>query len=312
MRGALENGGGGDPAGGAFGGKHQPEVGAAVLDAGDAVGQEADADDALAGAEAAGHRRVGGGIQGDVLIQRQQIVVPAEQLRLLPDGAEQQPSRPVVCIVGGPEQLLIPEVQQLGPARGGIDRHALEHIPVDDEAQRIHADAIPEPLRVAVQIVRQVGGVGGVVGGQQTGVATGGTVLGAAAEPHIRGGMTRRSLRLGLHAVGGHILVGGTDAEQLLEALAGGGEIRLLAGAADRQLALGPGGGEQLLHAVEAGGTDDAVVLALRRDIVGCLVAAGGERQRQYQYQQLCEKFFHMRFLRLRAPDIRTGGVCRP
>lgn len=150
VRGALENGGGGDPAGGALGGKHQPEVGAAVLDAGDTVGQEADADDALAGAEAAGHRRVGGGIQGDVLIQRQQIVVPAEQLRLLSDGAEQQLSRPVVCIVGGPEQLLIPEVQQLGPARGGIDRHALEHIPVDDEAQRIHADAVPETLRVAV------------------------------------------------------------------------------------------------------------------------------------------------------------------
>ena len=154
--------------------------------------------------------------------------------------------------------------------------------------------------------------MGGVVGGQQTGVAAGGTVLGAAAEPHIRGGMTRRSLRLGLHAAGGYILVGGTDAEQLLETLAGGGEIRLLAGAADRQLALGPSGGEQLLHAVEAGGTDDAVVLTLRRDTVGCLAAAGGERQRQRQHQQPSEKFFHMRFLRLRAPDIRTGGVCRP
>ena len=84
------------------------------------------------------------------------------------------------------------------------------------------------------------------------------------------------------------------DAEQLLEVLAGSGQILLLAGAVDGQLALGLCRGDQVLHAGE-------VLRILRVAVVVTLLivsrrvvaAAGCQRQSHDQRQQKCKKLLH-------------------
>ena len=155
--------------------------------------------------------RVRSGVERHVLVQRHQIVPPAEGLRLLHGGAEQQTARTVRGVVGGPDQLLIRQLQQIGPVSGGIDLHAPEHAAVHDEAQHAAADAVPIAVIVAVGAVRQVDGVGGAVRHQLPRLSGGAAVLGRAAEPHVR--------------TGGGALVRDGDTEQLLEMLTGGGQV---------------------------------------------------------------------------------------
>ena len=81
MRGALEDGGGADLKGGAGGGDDQRNVVIAVVqDLGDAVMQEADADDALAGAHVLG--RAGAGMPSSwpyfwIMVLMTSLAVPA-------------------------------------------------------------------------------------------------------------------------------------------------------------------------------------------------------------------------------------------
>ena len=123
---------------------------------------------------------------------------------------------------------------------------------------------------------------------------------GVTVDPHYiaRGDFT--------FAAGGQALERGLDAEQILEVLARGGQILLLAGTVDDQLALGLCRGDQILHAVEILGIGSGVAIAaaLLRVIGRRLVTAGDQTQRHDQRQQKCEKLLHSIFLRSRFSKV--------
>ena len=151
-----------------------------------------------------------------------------------------------------------------------------------------------------------MGGVGGVISLQQTLGSTDVVRIGGAAEPDVGGRIAVLLLDLALHLAGGQALERGLDAEQILEVLARGGQILLLAGTVDDQLALGLCRGDQILHAVEILGIGSGVAIAaaLLRVIGRRLVTAGDQTQRHDQRQQKCEKLLHSIFLRSRFSKV--------
>ena len=88
-------------------------------------------------------------------------------------------------------------------------------------------------VRVLVHILSDVGGVDSGIGLQQPFCGHYIVGIGGAAKPDIGGGVAVLLLNLGLDLTGGQALESGLDTVELLELLAGGGQILLLAGAVD-------------------------------------------------------------------------------
>ncbi len=255
MLGALEDGGGADLAGGAAGGDNQLDVVIAVVqNLGDAVMQEADADDTLAGAHVLGGAGAGLGVHLNVLVQVYQVLDALVVAVLLDHGVDDQLGGAGGVVVGQPDQALILGVQQVGPVLGGLQAHPVQLVLVDHKAQDAGVDAVPHIVGVLVHVLGDVGGVDGRVGLQQALGRYHVVGVGGAAEPDVGGGIAVLLLDLGLDLAGGQALEGGLDAVHLLKLLAGGGQVLLLAGAVDHQLALGLGGVNQLLHGVAGRG----------------------------------------------------------
>jgi hypothetical protein len=158
-------------------------------------------------------------------------------------------------VVGQPDQALVLGLEQIVPALGSFELHAAELILVDHEAEQAGVNAVPVAVGVLVDVLGQVGGVHGHVGIVQEALGSQ-AVIGVvgAAEPHVGRGISVLFLDLGGNLAGGQALVGGLDAVELLEVLAGRGEVVLLAGAVDNDLALGLGRGDQIIHAVRIRG----------------------------------------------------------
>ena len=116
-----------------------------------------------------------------------------------------------------------------------------------EKCEKAGVDAVPVAVGVLVLGVGDVGGVGGLVGLEQ---ALGGhdvIGVGGAAKPDVAGGVAVLLLDLGLDLTGGEALVLDLDAKDLLEVVAGGGEVVLLAGAVDNEGALLLGGLDEVL-----------------------------------------------------------------
>ena len=240
MGSALEDGGGAHLEGGTAGGDDQLDVGVAVVhDLGDAVMQEADADDALTGAHVLAGAGAGLGVDLDVLVQIHQILDALIVAVLLDHGVDDQLGGAGGVVVGQPDQILVLVLQQVSPVLRSLDAHAGQLVGVDHEAQDALVDAVPVAVLVAVHVAHQMGGVGGVISLQQTLGSADVVRIGGAAEPDVGGRIAVLLLDLALHLAGGQALERGLDAEQILEVLARGGQILLLTGTVDDQLALG-------------------------------------------------------------------------
>lgn len=123
-----------------------------------------------------------------------------------------------------------------------------------------------------------MGGVDGLVRHEQV-LGSGHVVgVGGAAEPDVAGGVALLLLDLGLDLTGGEALVLDVDAVELLEVVAGGGEVVLLAGAVDDERALVLGGLDQVLGGADlvGGGVGLAVVLL---GVAGAGAAAANEAE---------------------------------
>ena len=181
-------------------------------------------------------------------------------------------------VVGEPDKALVFGLEQIVPAFRGLKAHAGELILVDHEAQKAGVNAVPVAVGVLVDVLGQVRGIHGNIGVVQEALGSQ-TVIGVigAAEPDVGGGLAVLLLDLGGNLTGGQALIGGFDAVELLEVLAGGGEVFLLAGAVDNQRAFGLGGSDQIVHAVGIGGD-----LAHREQC-----------EDHDQRQKQCDCFFH-------------------
>ena len=267
--------------------------------------QEADADDALTGAHVLAGAGAGLGVDLDVLVQIHQILDALVVAVLLDHGVDDQLGGAGGVVVGQPDQILVLVLQQVSPVLRSLDAHAGQLVGVDHEAQDALVDAVPVAILVAVHVAHQVGGVGGIISLQQTLGSADIVRIGGAAEPHVGGRIAVLLLHLALHLTGGQALERGLDAEQILEVLARGGQILLLAGAVDDQFALGLCRGDQILHAVEILGIGSGVTIAAALLIVGGrLVAAGDQAQSHDQRQQKCKKLLHSIFLRSRFSKV--------
>ena len=314
MDSALEDGGSADLEGGAAGGDHQAHVGVAVVhDLGDAVMQEADAHDALTGTNVLAGAGAGLGVDLDVLVQVDQVLDALVMAHLLDHGVDNQLGGTGGVVVGQPDLALVLFLQQVSPVSGCFLIQAGQLVGVDHEAQDALIDTEPVVVGVLVHVANQVGSVNSRIGLQQAFRRAHVVGIGGAAEPDIGGGVAVLFFDLGLHLTGGQTLIGGLDAEQLLEVLAGSGQILFLAGAVNHQLALGLSVSDQLIHTGEILRIlrSIAVIAALLGVVVAA--AAGYQRQSHDQRQQKCKKLLHTKILHVnfsrRATLARLNSV---
>ena len=257
--------------------------------------QEADADDALTGADVLGRAGAGLGVNLNVLVQIDQVLDAFVMAVLLDHGVDDQLGGAGGVIVGQPDQALILGLEQVLPILGSLQAAAGQLVVVDHEAQDALIDAVPAALCVAVHIAGQVRGVLGLIGLQQALGSADIVRIGGAAEPHVGGGVAVFFLDLGLDLAGGQALEGGLDAKDLLEVGAGGGQILLLAGAVHHQLTLGLGRGDQVLHPGKILGI--IVLIGALVGVIGVLLAAGRQGQHHHGGQQKSQKLLHTKIL---------------
>ena len=239
--------------------------------------QEAQADRALAGADVLGRAGAGLGVDLDVLVEVDEELDALVVAVLLDHRVDDELGGAGRVVVGRPDQALVLRIGEVGEVLGRGDAEALDLVLVVHDAQKAGVDAVPVAVGVLVLGVGDVGGVGGLVGLEQ---ALGGhdvVGVGGAAKPDVAGGVAVLLLDLGLDLAGGEALVLDLDAKDLLEVVAGGGEVVLLAGAVDDERALLLGGLDEVL-----GGAD--AVLGDLGAAAGGLVAAvaavaGGEAE---------------------------------
>ena len=212
---------------------------------------------------------------------------------LLDHGVDNQLGGTGGVVVGQPDLALVLFLQQVGPVSGRFLIQAGQLVGVDHEAQDALIDTEPVVVGVLVHVADQVGSVDSLIGLQQAFRGAHVVGIGGAAEPDIGGGVAVLFFDLGLHLTGGQTLIGGLDAEQLLEVLAGSGQILFLAGAVNDQLALSLSVSDQLIHTGEILGIlrSIAVIAALLGVVVAA--AAGYQRQSHDQRQQKCKKLLH-------------------
>ena len=256
--------------------------------------QEADADDALTGAHVLAGAGARLGVHFNVLVQVNQVLDALIVAVLLDHGVHDQLGGTGGVVVGQPDLALVLVLQQVSPVSGSFLLLAGQLVGVDHEAQDALVDAEPVVVGVLVHVADQVRGVDSRIGLQQAFRRADIVRISGAAEPDVSGGVAVLLLDLGLHLAGGQTLEGGLDAEQLLEVLAGSGQILLLAGAVHHQLTLGLGSGDQLVHAREILGIGSVVAVGLRLVL---LLAAGHQAQSHDQRQQKSKKLLHNKFL---------------
>ena len=279
MSSTLEGCGGADLEGGTGARDDQADVVVAVVqDLGDAVMQEADADDALAGAHVLGGAGAGLGVHLDVLVQVHQVLDALVLGALLLDhGVHEEQRGTGGVVVGQPDQTLVLLVQQVVVVLGGVDAQAVELLLVVHDAQDALVDAVPVVLGGLVDVVDQVAGVLGLHDLEQA--LLGGHVvrIGGAAEPHVAGRLAALLLDLGKYLLGGQTLVGGLDAVELLEVATSRLAVVLLAGDVDDELALVLRGLDQVSVGADGIGTSGAT----RGSAGRAGAAARGEAQRR-------------------------------
>ena len=254
MRGAFEDGHGADLTGRAVLGDNQADVLIAVVDdLGDAVMQEADADDALARTHVLGRAGAGLGINFDVLVEVYEILDAFIVALELDHQVGDQLRRTGGLVVGKPDQAFIFRLEQIIPGLRRIQPEAGQLVGVHHEAQKARVDPIPVAVGVFIHVLRQVGSVNGLIGLQQA--LGSGIVIGVvrAAEPDVGRGLAILFFDLGRHFAGGQALEARLDAIELLEVLAGSGQIGLLAGAVNHELTFFPGRGDQIVETCVVG-----------------------------------------------------------
>ncbi len=204
--------------------------------------QEAQANGALAGADVLGGARAGLGVDGDILVQVNEPLDAGVVAVLLDSGVDDQLGGAGGVVVGRPDEALVLLVHQIGEVLGGGQALALKLVLVVHDAQKAGVDAVPVAVGVLVLGLGDVGGVGGVVGLEQALAHSNVIRIGGAAKPDVGGGVAVLLLDLGLDLAGREALVLDVDAGELLEVVAGGGEVILLARAVDDEGALFLGG----------------------------------------------------------------------
>ena len=248
MLAALEDGGGADLAGGAGLGDLQADVLVAVVDdLVNAVVQEAEADGALAGADVLGRAGAGLGVDGDVLVEVDEELDALVVAVLLDGGVDDQLGRAGGVVVGRPDQALVLLVKKVLEVLRGVDALALKLVLVVHDAEQAGVDAVPVAVGVHVLGLEDVGSVVGLVGLEQALGSRDVVGIGGAAEPDVAGRVAVLLLDLCLDLAGGEALVLDLDTVELLEVVAGGGEVVLLAGAVDDERALFLGGLHKVL-----------------------------------------------------------------
>ena len=287
MGAAFEDGGSADLIGGAGGGNDQLDVAVAVVnDLGDAVMQEADADDALAGAHILGGAGAGLGVNLNVLVQFNQVLDAFVVTVLLDHGVDDQLGGAGGVVVGQPDQAFVLGLGQVGPVSGLLQTQALQLVNIDHEAQDALVDAVPVAVSITVCLAQQVGSVLSLVGHQQAFSGADVVGIGGAAEPDVTGGIAGFFLDLGLDFAGGQTLILHFDAVQLLELLTGHCQVLFLAGTVDNQGALSLSILNQLLHVAQLHGSLSFAGLLVNfgsLGLNGLLAAAGSQRQNHNQ-----------------------------
>ena len=227
--------------------------------------QEPEADRALAGADVLGRTGAGLGVDRDVLVEVNEELDALVVAVLLDHRVDDELGGAGRVVVGGPDEALVLRVDEVGEVGRRGDAKALDLVLVVHDAEKAGVDAVPVAVGVLVLGVGDVAGVCGLVGLEQ---ALGGhdvVRVGGAAEPDVTGGVAVLLLNFGLDLARGEALVLDLDAKDLLEVVAGGRKVVLLAGAVDDEGALLLGGLDEVL-----GGAD-----AVLRDLaLGGLVAA--------------------------------------
>ena len=296
---ALEDGGSADLEGGAAGGDDQLDVLIAVVhDLGDAVMQEADADDALTGADVLGGTGAGLGVNLNVLVQVDQVLDALVVAVLLDHGVDDQLGGTGGVVVGQPDQALVFGLLQILPVGGSFQVHTSQLILVDHEAQDALVNAVPVAVGIPVLAAQQVGSVLSFVGFQQALSSDDVVGVGGAAKPGVSGRIAVFFLDLGLNLTGGQALILNLDAVQLFKVSAGSCQIVFLAGAVDDQLALS-------LGCVDQGLLGSSGLRCRSRGIGGrgsrsrlgsrgrCIAAAGCQRSNHQNGHQNCKNLFH-------------------
>ena len=251
--------------------------------------QEADADDALTGADVLGGAGAGLGVNLNVLVQIDQVLDAFVMAVLLDHGVDDQLGGAGGVVVGQPDQALVLGLEQVGPILRSLKTHALELVGVDHEAKDAGVDAVPVTVSVLVLGLGDVRGVLRLIGLEQTLGRADVVGIGRAAEPDVGRRIAVLFLDLGLHLTGGQTLILDLDAVHLLEVLTGGGEVLLLAGAVDHELALGLGG-------VDEAGLFGALLIVSGGLGVVLLAAAGDQAERHHQAEEQSNELFHANF----------------
>ena len=253
MLGALEDSGSANLEGSTGGRNDQGNVLVTVIEnLGNAIMQEADANDALAGADILGGAGAALGVNFDVLIEVNQILDALIVAVHLDHGIEDQLGSTSGIVVGHPDETLVLFLEQIGPILGGFQTHAGQLIGIDHEAQDTLVDTIPVTISIAVHGLEQVFGVGGLIGFQQAILRHHVVGIGGAAESDISRGIAGFFLDLGLDLAGGQALMVYLDTKDLLEGIAGSGKILFLAAAVNGELTFGLSGSDEIFHTSKA------------------------------------------------------------
>ena len=249
---ALEDGHGADLAGGAVGGDDKLYVLIAVVDdLGDAIVQEADADHALAGADVLGRAGAGLGVDLNILIEVYEVLDASVVTLELDHEVRYELRSAGGVVVGQPDEALILGLEKIVPALGRLEAEAGKLVGVDHEAEDTGVDAVPVAVRILVDILGQVGGVRRNVAVVKKTVSRGGVIgVVRAAEPNVSGGLAVLLGYLGGDFAGGKTLICSLYAVEFLELVAGGGEVVLLAGAVNNELAFSLCRGNEIAVAV--------------------------------------------------------------
>ena len=125
--------------------------------------QEADADDALTGADVLGRAGAGLGVDFDVLVQVDEVLDAFVMALELDHEVGDQFRGAGGLIVGEPDQALVLGLEQVVPGLGRFEAHALELVTVDHEAEEARVDAVPVAIGILVHVLGQVAGIDGVI-----------------------------------------------------------------------------------------------------------------------------------------------------
>ena len=165
--------------------------------------QEADADDALTGADILARTGTGLGINLYILVKVREVFDAFVVALQLDHEVGNQFRGAGGVVVGQPDKALVLGLQQIIPGLRSFQAQTGQFIGVDHKAEDTGVDAVPVAVRILVDVLGQVRGVFGNIAVVEQAFGRGGVIgVVGAAEPDVGRGFAVLFFDLGRHFAG--------------------------------------------------------------------------------------------------------------